>query len=486
MSVTDCLTVDTGSDSAFDASYLIGVPTALPLTPGQGADVPGVGGRNSPALQRRVGLRATEPVALGGSLILPTGSPARGWVTVEEGTIVDIGARKPSGVRTIQTAGVLLPGLIDLHGHPEFNIFAPWEPPRVFINRTQWRNSPIYQRLIRDPWDQLTGNGTAPSVKRAMTRYAEVRAVVSGTTAIQGASQDYPNKAEALVRNVDLVIFGTQVARSTVDFGRLRPDDVASIQRGIASGSVKAHYVHLAEGTRTNQASINEFLRFSESPLFGKATVVIHGTALARSHFEHMAEVGAKLVWSPQSNLRLYDETTDVRAAMDAGVPVALGADWMPSGSPSLLHEIKIAQRCLAEQAVNVTSQQLVAMVTSVAADIAGLGDRLGRIEIGRPADLVVFQRRHRDPYDNVVAAYPSWVDLVMIGGDIVYGRPDWVAQTTAGEEYEHVGAWGRRMALDTRFGTPDETTSNGPPRRLSEIRGQLINRYPAIGPIFD
>ena len=54
-----------------------------------------------------------------------------------------------------------------------------------------------------------------------MTRYAEVRAAVGGVTAIQGASKDYPKKAEALVRNVDLLIFGKQVARSTVDFDRL-------------------------------------------------------------------------------------------------------------------------------------------------------------------------------------------------------------------------------------------------------------------------
>ncbi len=471
-----------GEDTPFDDAYLTGVPSAL----SSGAGPSSTGGRASVVLQRRAGLVANEPVALGGSLILPTRSVARGWVTVADGVITDITSRKPAGVRAIRTGGVILPGLIDLHGHPEFNIFAPWEPPRVFINRGQWRNSPIYRKLVRDPWDQLTGDEAAPSVKKAMTRYAEVRAVVSGATAIQGASQDYPNKAEALVRNVDLLIFGTQVARSTVDFGRLRPDDVAGIQRGIESGSVKAHYIHLAEGAKTNQASINEFLRFSESPLFGAATVVIHGTALSRPHFDKMAAVGAKLVWSPQSNLRLYNETTDVKAAMDAGLPLAIGADWMPSGSPSLLHEMKIAQRCLAEQGCNVTSQRLVAMVTSEAADIAGLGDRLGRLEPGRPADLVVLQRQHHDPYDNVVAAYPSWVELVMIGGDIVYGRPDWVREVTVGDDYEQVGAWGRHMALDTRFGSPDESPPNGPPRRLAEIRQQLISRYPAIGPIFD
>ena len=126
--------------------------------------------------------------------------------------------------------------------------------------------------------------------------------------------------------------------------------DVESIRKGIFdTQTVKAHYVHLAEGQKTNQTSVNEFLKFTASPLFSAATVVIHGTALARVHFDQLAAVGGKLVWSPQSNLRLYNETTDIGAALAAGVPVALGADWMPSGSPSLLHEMKVAWQVLSQ-----------------------------------------------------------------------------------------------------------------------------------------
>src|SRR6185437_1236269 len=122
--------------------------------------------------------------------------------------IVDIRTKKPTSVKCIDTGGVILPGLIDLHGHPEYNVFSAWEPPKTFINRGQWRDSKEYAALVKEPWSKLTKNGTSASVKTSMTRYAEVRAAVGGVTAIQGASQDYPKKAEALVRNVDLVIFG--------------------------------------------------------------------------------------------------------------------------------------------------------------------------------------------------------------------------------------------------------------------------------------
>ena len=124
-------------------------------------------------------------------------------------------------------------------------------------------------------------------------------------------------------------------------------------------------------------------------------------------------------------------------------------------------------------------------MVTAGAAEIAGLGDKLGQLDVGRPADLVVLQKRRDDPYDNVVAAYPSWVDLVMIGGDVIYGRPDWVDQVTAVADYETCEAWGRQMVLDTRLGSPDDDSPAEPPRRLADMRRQLISRYPAVGPIF-
>jgi cytosine/adenosine deaminase-related metal-dependent hydrolase len=425
-------------------------------------------------------------MALGGSVITAGGTLREGWVVVSGDRITEVRETRPSDVLAIPTGGVLLPGLIDLHGHPEYNVFSPWEPPRTYINRGQWRDSDEYAALIKTPWSQLTKAGTSTSVKTSMTRYAEVRAVVGGVTAIQGASKDYPKKAEALVRNVDLVVFGEQVARSTVDFGRLGPDEVESIRKAIFDDrTVKAHYVHLAEGQKTNEASVKEFTEFAASPLFGHATVVIHGTALARAHFDQIAAVGGKLVWSPQSNLRLYDETTDISSVLAAGVPVSVGSDWMPSGSPSLLHELKIAERVLAQQGTGSTSADLVEMVTSGAARTAGLDDRIGSLEVGRTADIVVLQRRHDDPYDNVVAAYPSWVELVMIGGDLTYGRPDWDSQVTTASEYEQVEAWGRHMLLDTRFGSPEAAGAAGPPRRLSDMRQRLINRYPAVGPIF-
>jgi hypothetical protein len=112
-------------------------------------------------------------------------------------------------------------------------------------------------------------------------------------------------------------------------------------------------YAHLAEGRSDNELSRDEFANLVELEALTPATVVIHGTALAREQLAEPGDAGAKHVWSPAVEPALYGETTRAADAFDVGLPVGLGADWLPSGSTSLLAEIKVARRCLADQATN-------------------------------------------------------------------------------------------------------------------------------------
>ncbi|MDQ6617860.1 MAG: amidohydrolase family protein [Actinomycetota bacterium] len=417
--------------------------------------------------------------ALRGSVLTPERELRRGFVSVNpDGLIGTVGHRRPESVPVLDTDGVILPGMIDLHGHPDFNVFAPWEPPNTFTNRYQWRASDIYRRLIRDTQNRLLGAlplGT-------QEHYAEIRALVGGVTAIQGASAREVTDGHSVVRHVDLPIFGAARARTLIDLpfpGTPAAEYLKAIVAQIAAGAVDAFYLHLAEGRPDDAVSASEFDRLVSSGALTSATIVIHGTGLQRTQLGQMAEAGAKLVWSPQSNLRLYAVTTAAADALAVGLPLAVGADWLPSGSLSLLAELKVARRVLAQQGHPVSSQALVEMVTSGAAAIAGLADKLGSIEQGRPADLVVLERRREDPWLNVVEAEPSWIELVCVNGSPAYGRADWLVTidparlepATATEPApEPVLAWGRPMLLSAP---------------LTDLRAALIAEYPQTGPIF-
>ena len=423
-----------------------------------------------------------DPFALHGCVLTPEEKLDDGYVVVSGATVASVTSTKPQGVKIFPTDGVILPGLIDLHGHPEYNVFAAWEPPKLYVNRYAWRRSDEYKAIVREPWAKLTGQPN--SLLTDLTRYAEARALVGGVTAIQGASGKYPSKEEALVRNVDLRIFGEHKARSIIDLGRTAPEDQRRYREQIDGGEVTALYVHLAEGV--DETSRKELGELADASLLTHATVIIHGTALTPAQLRDVKDAGAKLVWSPQSNLRLYAQTTAAAEALRLAIPMGLGADWMPSGSQSLLAELKVARRQLELQQVDLSAaelaKKLVLMVTAEAAEIAGLADELGTLAEGRQADILVLERRFEDPWENVVEAEPSWVQLVTIGGDLAYGAKSWIDELGSTADAEDVLAWGKPMVLDTSYAA---ASTGSPPVRLREVRARLLARYPQSGPIF-
>jgi 5-methylthioadenosine/S-adenosylhomocysteine deaminase len=457
----------------FDERYELGVPHEVVEEP-----------RISRAGGRERSLPA-EPFALHGCVLTPERQVEDGHVVIEQGLIAHVGEGVPEGVAVLSTEGVVLPGLVDLHGHPEYNVFAAWEPPRLYSNRGEWRRSEEYRRVVKEPWKELTGG--PESLLHDLTRYAEARALVGGVTAIQGASARYPGTEEALVRNVDLRIFGEHRARSIIDIEGTSDEERRRLREQIDAGAVAALYVHLAEGV--DDPSRAELDALADAGLLTPATVIIHGTALGREELERVEEAGAKLVWSPQSNLRLYGQTTAAADALELGIPLAVGADWLPSGSPSLLDELRVARHALLAQRPDRDETQLartlVAAVTVAAAAIAGLADRLGRLEPGHVADVLVLERRHDDPWQNVLASDRSSVELVVVGGDLAYGRAEWLRKLAPPGELagaEEVSAWGKAMLLDTSY---TAAPGGAAPLRLADVRARLLARYPQSGPIF-
>ena len=324
----------------FTRAYREGMPDSLEGTP--------AGDRARRAPRTLPG----ETIALGGQVITPDGA-RKGWVTIEGGTIAKIGTQKPRNAVAIQTDGVILPGLLDLHGHPEFNVFAPWEPPKSYVNRYSWRGSKPYHELVRDPQNALI-----PQLpKGTQLRYAEIRALVGGVTAIQGASLRTQGSRESMVRNVDGMVFGEHRARAVIDL----PSGLGERARGGPEFKKVTDAIRTTRSTRSTSTSPRGCATTSvrrrssgTSPTRSKglttATVIIHGTALTREQLGAAADAGSRLVWSPQSNLRLYGETTRAGDALDVGLPVALGSDWLPSGSMSLLAEMKVARQELVNQ----------------------------------------------------------------------------------------------------------------------------------------
>jgi 5-methylthioadenosine/S-adenosylhomocysteine deaminase len=325
----------------------------------------------------------------------------------------------PGGYETapvLETAGTIYPGLIDLHNHLAYNCLSLWIPPRSepYTRKDQWSREDSYGPQISAP-----ANALGLAAGKAALKYVETKAVVGGVTAIQGSTKLSRPYEGWLVRNVEFETFGTKkksVYQSVLPLGG---DDYSTYRTHMGEG--KAFIYHLSEGT--SPSLIDQYTDLRDHDCLSPRLVGVHATALGAAEFEEWGPVGGSVVWSPMSNLWLYGATTDVVTAHSAGLNVCLGADWGPSGSKSVLGELKVADLCNKTLFDGeFTARQLCEMVTVNPARAVGWSERIGGVATGLLADLVVVARRDDDPYGNLIRSTERDVRLVLVGGRPVYG----------------------------------------------------------------
>jgi cytosine/adenosine deaminase-related metal-dependent hydrolase len=196
--------------------------------------------------------------------------------------------------------------------------------------------------------------------------------------------------------------------------------------------------VHLAEGKPSDASSAREFTDFKARGFLRPGVSIIHGVALTESDFRQMKEQDVGLIWAPRSNLELYGATADVRAALQAGVKIALSPDWSPTGSQGMLQELLFAKTwSLGQAAPPLSSKELVRMATEYPAQLAGLAGNIGILKAERYADILVLQKKDSDPYDSIVHSNPEDVALVVIDGAPVYGNPELLKTLLPSEKLE-------------------------------------------------
>jgi imidazolonepropionase len=105
------------------------------------------------------------------------------------------------------------------------------------------------------------------------------------------------------------------------------------------------------------------------------------------------------------------------RRLIDAGVPVALASDLNPGTSPTLGLPLVMSIACTE---MGLSPSEALAAVTINAAHSLGLGDRLGSIEPGKQADLVVWDVSTLDQLPYWLGA--SLVRTVVKRGRVVFG----------------------------------------------------------------
>ncbi|MBL8922660.1 MAG: lamin tail domain-containing protein [Myxococcaceae bacterium] len=367
-----------------------------------------------------------------GTVLTPTGPLLNGQVALEPGGLIScVGTTCADGGQLVIAcpAGVISPGLIDAHVHHNFGANAPRaETGERYEHRHDWRTGANMHTPL------MATAGATEAV-----RWSELRAVLAGTTSTLGG----PGVA-GLTRNLDVSTLREGASGQVALTSPFPLGDAAGVQRtgdcnygGTADTAASfaansAYLAHAAEGV--DRFALNEYrcmssATFDTTPpgvsndLLGQKTAFAFATALSAGQLSQMAVSDTSLIWSPRSNVALYGNTTPIPLAQRLGVRVALGTDWVVSGSTNLLRELACADRLNSVYFGNaLTDEQLFRAVTSNAAEVAGVGASLGVLAPGRVADLTIFDGRARTGYRAVIAAQPQDVALVMRGSIALYG----------------------------------------------------------------
>ncbi|MDB4957500.1 MAG: hypothetical protein JWO36_5069 [Myxococcales bacterium] len=426
----------------------------------------------------------TGSYALHGDVVTPAGVKAAYYLVVKDEKIAAIQATKPTAMTVVETNGIIFPGLIDGHGHVEYNHIPIADLGKRYQNRDQWPGASLYQTLVKDPKNAVTAAG----LQCEAIRHGEARGLVGGTTGIQGTPAT--SCAKSLVRNVELTNFCQDHVRQNVmtiaGFGRSisgKPSFADSIKADIAAKKLDAFAVHAGEGIDAHELA--EWGQLKSFGLNVPQLVMIHTAAFTDTEYKEIGAVGAKIVWSPLSNLLLYGKTADVPTALKYNINVSLGSDWAPSGSANVLAELKVADHVNQKLwASKITDQQLVDMVTINPAKAYALDKFVGTLEVGKYADLLVIAKPATGTaYRALINARPQDVQLVTISGDPLFGTTTAMDALGKMGDYEVIDTCGSPRAIDVTVGATDVTRGT---EKLADIESKLKAVNPKLTPVID
>ena len=96
----------------------------------------------------------------------------------------------------------------------------------------------------------------------------------------------------------------------------------------------------------------------------------------------------------PQTSFYLGKPYANARGMIEAGVPVAIASDFNPGSCPS--YDLQFAMR-LGLLKYKLKPEEVLSAVTLNAACSIGLGEKLGSVEVGKQADLVIWDAEDLD-----------------------------------------------------------------------------------------
>lgn len=240
------------------------------------------------------------------------------------------------------------------------------------------------------------------------------RQILSGVTTVCDHIPHIVHQGEittALVRIIEQFCLAHEISSYELKWGDSHEVEIARAKKNNIP-----FITHLEEGFDDESKRGTDILD-AKKGIF-QNSVLVHCVSCSIEDIKLIARKGASMVWCPNSNYYMFNQTAKIKEFLLTGVNVCLGTDSPMSGSINLLEEIRFAQKTYKElYGEKLDPQQIFRMVTINGAKAFILDEDIGSINEGKKADFLIMKKKSKDPYQQLIEAYPQDIELVVRDG---------------------------------------------------------------------
>lgn len=189
---------------------------------------------------------------------------------------------------------------------------------------------------------------------------------------------------------------------------------------------------HYLEPPDTVSAEQSKFRWFMDSGLLGPTLYFGHFIHTNDFILDQVAAAHGGMCWNPLSNGRLASGVADIPKYLKKGIRVGMGVDGEASADIADPFENMrtglYAIRDLYQSAAAMSPYEVLYLHTIGSADVMGVKDKLGSLEVGKLADFVVIDTTRYgtifDPYASLIFVTEERdIDRVYVGGEMMVDR---------------------------------------------------------------
>ncbi|EEU12844.1 amidohydrolase [Anaerococcus vaginalis] len=194
-------------------------------------------------------------------------------------------------------------------------------------------------------------------------------------------------------------------------------------------------HIHLSETKIENDECIKRFGQsptevFEECGIFENRTIAAHGLYLSDKDLDILSKYDVSVVHNPSSNLKLSSGFLDCTRVINKKINLAMGTDSSASNNNlSMIKEISLTSLVSKyNNPQNLKAYDVLKMATINGAKALGLDDKIGTLEEGKLADIILIDLNNPNhtPQNNLISSLPystfdKDVSYVIINGDLVY-----------------------------------------------------------------